>query len=347
MVEVEERALGPLEEDMVAAPESVLDEPRHVGEVRRKAASPGERLLDERLDLEVGLGAERGEDGVLLGEQALEPRPERPLVEEVLEADPVPRCPILVRRSDAPTRRADARTTQSGLAGHVEGTVVREDHVGGEARPEPADIDPPRGQPVDLVDERRRVDDHARADDRDDVRVQHAGRDEMELEHLVTEHQRVAGVVAALVANDERRLLGEEVRSLALALVAPLEADDDRRRHQVGRAGQAVRPPDTKRPRSKPGSRVDLSRVPSPTDGRSGASKVLIRLTGRTTRLPRATAVSLGAARGLRGPRQYSGGDRVSGIPVVARRPGRETGDGTFSPGRQDLRWGRSRGGRK
>ena len=51
MVEVQERALGTLEEDVVAAPQGVLDEPRDVGEVRRETAPPGEALLDEGLDV--------------------------------------------------------------------------------------------------------------------------------------------------------------------------------------------------------------------------------------------------------------------------------------------------------
>ena len=42
---------------------------------------------------------------------------------------------------------------------------------------------------------------------------------------------RVPGVRAALVAADEVGVLGEQVDDLALALVAPLRADDDGRRH--------------------------------------------------------------------------------------------------------------------
>ena len=91
----------------------------------------------------------------------------------------------------------------------------------------------PRAASMSNSDEqRRRVDHDAVADDRGDVRVEHAGRDEVELEDLVPAHDRVAGVVAALVADDHRHLFGQEVGGLALPLVAPLEADDDGRRHQ-------------------------------------------------------------------------------------------------------------------
>ena len=52
------------------------------------------------------------------------------------------------------------------------------------------------------------------------------------LEHDVPAHDRVPGVVSALEADDQGRLLGEEVGDLALALIAPLGADDHDARHE-------------------------------------------------------------------------------------------------------------------
>jgi hypothetical protein len=48
----------------------------------------------------------------------------------------------------------------------------------------------------------------------------------VELERLAVADDRVARVRAALVAADEFGALGEQVDDLALALVAPLRADD-------------------------------------------------------------------------------------------------------------------------
>jgi hypothetical protein len=110
--------------------------------------------------------------------------------------------------------------------------VVRHDHVRAAADTDALDVDATRDEHVELVDQRHGVDHDAVADDRGDVRVEHARRGEPELEHLVAADDRVAGVVAALVAHDHRGLLGEEVGGLALALVAPLQADDHGRRHQ-------------------------------------------------------------------------------------------------------------------
>ena len=54
---------------------------------------------------------------------------------------------------------------------------------------------------------------------------------------LAVDHDGVARVVTALVADDHVHLLGQEVGELALALVAPLGADD----HGSGHAGQRVK----------------------------------------------------------------------------------------------------------
>ena len=84
----------------------------------------------------------------------------------------------------------------------------------------------------DLVEQHLGVDDDAVADDRGDVAVEHAARDQLEGEGLAVDHERVPGVVAALVAHHEVHLLGEEVGEAPLALVTPLGSDDDRRRHE-------------------------------------------------------------------------------------------------------------------
>ena len=85
---------------------------------------------------------------------------------------------------------------------------------------------------VELLDEHRGVDHHAVADHRRDVRVEHAARHELEREHVVADDDAVAGVVAALVADHEVRLLREVVGESALAFVTPLGADDHRARHE-------------------------------------------------------------------------------------------------------------------
>ncbi len=83
MVEVEERALGALEQHVVAAPQRVLDEPGGVVEVRRQARAPGRGLVDQRVDREAG-GAHGVEQQVLVGQRAADPLAQDLAIAQVL-----------------------------------------------------------------------------------------------------------------------------------------------------------------------------------------------------------------------------------------------------------------------
>src|SRR6202000_943540 len=86
-------------------------------------------------------------------------------------------------------------------------------------------------QAIDLAQQHPWVDDDAVADHAGLVGVEDPRRDQVELELLAVADDRVAGVVAALVADDRCSPLGEQIRDLALALVAPLGADYDHAWH--------------------------------------------------------------------------------------------------------------------
>ena len=81
-----------------------------------------------------------------------------------------------------------------------------------------------RLHPVDLGQQRLGVDHHAVADDAE-LAAHQAARQQRQLVGLVADHQRVAGVVAALEAHHDIGAAGQPVDDLALALVAPLGAD--------------------------------------------------------------------------------------------------------------------------
>src|SRR5207249_1767576 len=69
------------------------------------------------------------------------------------------------------------------------------------------------------------VDDHAVADDRAQVRVQYAGGQQGKLVGAVAADDGVAGVGAAVVADDQVVGRGEEIDDFPFGLVAPLQAD--------------------------------------------------------------------------------------------------------------------------
>jgi hypothetical protein len=117
--------------------------------------------------------------------------------------------------------------------------------------PQVGDADAGPFEPVDLAEQHPRVDDDPVADHARLVAVEDPRRDQVELELLTVADDRVAGVVAALEADDRGSPLGEQIRDLALALVAPLGAHYDHARHCVDsdvcgrrlRCGAAAGPP--------------------------------------------------------------------------------------------------------
>src|SRR5262245_46157398 len=96
--------------------------------------------------------------------------------------------------------------------------------VAGDAQP--GEIEPALLEAVQLLDQHLRVDHTSVAQHANGARPQDAAWHQPQLVRLVAEHERVPGVVAALVAGDDVGALGQGVDDLALALIAPLGADD-------------------------------------------------------------------------------------------------------------------------
>ena len=84
----------------------------------------------------------------------------------------------------------------------------------------------------DFGKQRLRIDDDAIADDRQFAAAHDAGRQQRQLVGHVADDQRVAGIVAALESHHDVGLFREPVDDLALALVAPLGADNHHVRHK-------------------------------------------------------------------------------------------------------------------
>ena len=84
----------------------------------------------------------------------------------------------------------------------------------------------------DLVDQRLQVEDDAVADHRQLAAAHDAGGQQRQFVGLAVDDERMAGVVAALEADDDVGLLGQPVDDLAFAFVAPLGADHHHIRHR-------------------------------------------------------------------------------------------------------------------
>ncbi len=105
--------------------------------------------------------------------------------------------------------------------------MPREDEVGAGGHPEPRAVDSATLQHVDFVEKGREVDDNSISDDRGDRVVENTARHQLQRVALLTDNDGVTSVVAALVSDDHRVFLGQQVDDLGFALVTPLGADDD------------------------------------------------------------------------------------------------------------------------
>ena len=140
---------------------------------------------------------------------------------------------------------------------------------------------------VDLVEQHRRLDHDTVADDRHHVVVEHPRRQELEGEGLTVHDDRVAGVVAALVADDHGHLLGQQIGQLPLALVSPLRADDDGCRHWGSSRPPTGQPRDQSMVAARPSLGAGRARRWKRPDRRAGGWHA-----GRTGGTPEAAQVS-------------------------------------------------------
>src|SRR5438067_11639184 len=80
-------------------------------------------------------------------------------------------------------------------------------------------------QTIQLGHQADRVDDHSVADNADFAFAQNARRDEMQNVFLFADENSMPGVVSALSAHDDVRLLRQNVDYFAFAFIAPLGAN--------------------------------------------------------------------------------------------------------------------------
>ncbi len=148
--------------------------------------------------------------------------------QQILHAQAAPRHLVFVGRADAAPGGADLLRALGHFARLIERLVIGQDQRAGfgnlQAR---LGIDAGGLQFVEFLDQRLGRQHHAVADVADDTIAQDAGGHQVQYRLLAADHQRVAGIVAALEAHHALRMVGEPVDDLALAFVAPLRADHD------------------------------------------------------------------------------------------------------------------------
>ena len=233
VVDVEQRRLAALEQHRLAGVQRLAEDEHRVGDHRPQPLRVGQELLDHLVDRDRAAVVDLHEQVVLQLEGALDLLPKDLLVEEVLHAHADPRHLVGVGRADAAAGRAEPRLAQEALGHLVDGPVVGRDDVRAGADQQPRRVDPALLEPVDLAEEDREVDDDAVADDGYDTRREDARGQQVQRVLLVADHDGVPGVVAAVVLDDVVDRGAHQVGRLALALVAPLGAEQHDGRHGV------------------------------------------------------------------------------------------------------------------
>ncbi len=146
-------------------------------------------------------------------------------VAEVGDADAATRDLVFVSRADAATGGTDGALAGGLFAGLIQRDVVRHDDRRGRADLQAAaHFDAVGFEFADLLLQRAWVQHHAVADQAQRIGTQDAGGNQVEHGLLAADHQRVAGVVAALEADDGADILRQQIDDLALAFIAPLGA---------------------------------------------------------------------------------------------------------------------------
>ena len=241
VVEVEKGGLGTLEEDEAVRVKRIPADLGRVGDMRLEAVAVALVLLGDGMKVELRVALERAQELALRLERSHDLLPQDLRVEHVLDADAKARRLVGVAGADAALGRADLELPELRLARRVEHHVVRHDQVRVGRDLESRRVDAPAPQTLELADQNAGVDHDAVADRACLARVEDPRRDQVELELVALADDRVAGVVAALKADHDVGLLGNQVDDLALALIAPLGADYDDSWHGGGlwRRGRA------------------------------------------------------------------------------------------------------------
>ncbi len=226
-IDVEEGALRALEEDALVFFQLAMEPDDGVGDVRGELPSRCQvGLID--FAKRKRRAAEGFEDGVVFLDAVLQLRREYFRTHKIDHAQAGAGGLVAVGRADAALGGADLVAALAQFARFVEGAMVGQHKVGRFADEEAAgQLDAPFFEPFDFRDQGDRINDHAVGDDAFFPRAKNAGGDEVEDEFFLPDLDGVAGVVAALGADDDVGLLGEDVDDFSFSFIAPLGADKD------------------------------------------------------------------------------------------------------------------------
>ena len=234
-VQIEQRALRALEQHFLARLDRVPGQHGGVAHHGAQAVGVYAVLRDDRVRVDRLAAVDAGDHAVLARAGLADDLLKAVGVHKIVHADTAALGFVHIGRADALFGRADGRALLGlfGLAERVQLEVPGQDAVAARVDEQLVGRHALFVQAVDLAQHRLGVDDHARPDHVDAVRVEDAGRDELELIGLAVYHDGMAGVVAALAAHNQIGLRRENINEFALAFVAPLGAENNLTWHRI------------------------------------------------------------------------------------------------------------------
>ena len=227
VVNVEQRCLGALEQQVLALVDHVVEQQARLGDVGAQALGHGQVLV---ADLVHGVGGQVVDElqlGIHAGKSGLQLVAEQRLVQHVLHAQADAGHLVLVARTDAALGGTNVLLAELLLKSTIQIDVVRHDDVRVATDLEVLGGDTVGLEHVDLLKDNLGVDDAAVTDHRHMVGIHDAGGHLVQAVLLAVDDDGVAGVITARIAHDGIEVAGDQVADLTLALIAPLGTDQN------------------------------------------------------------------------------------------------------------------------
>ena len=227
MVDVEQRRLGALKQQVLALIDHVVEQQARLGDVGTQALGHRQVLVANLVHGVGGQVVDELELGVHAGESGLQLVAEQCLVQHVLHAQANARHLVLIARTDAALGGTDVLLAELLLKGAIQIDVVRHDDMRVAANLEVLGGDAVGLEHIDLLKDNLGIDDAAVTDHRHVIGIHDAGGHLVQAVLLAVDDDGVAGVVAARIAHDGIKVAGDQVADLTLALIAPLGTDQN------------------------------------------------------------------------------------------------------------------------
>src|SRR5574337_2095904 len=169
-----------------------------------------------------------GELDFLFFKVTAESLPKEVAVGQIAHPDPCPRHLIDIGRTDPASGSPDLPALSEPLQFRVQDRMIGEHEMCVLADKEVLlDLHVQLTELVHFLDEGGQINHYAVPQDADLPFPQHARRDQMQDDLLLSHHDRMAGVGPTLVSGHRIEILREEINDLALPFVAPLRTDND------------------------------------------------------------------------------------------------------------------------